>query len=283
MPSTLPTWLTLALSGTLVVLGVSITLTSAVQAQSSADDEEARRLFQVGREAFDRGELAEAIEYFEQAYQLSQRHELLFNIAVCHDRLHQSYQALDAYRRYTQLVPDGDDVEYAQGRIRVLEALVANDTETPPNPDGNGVPNEGNGSEPSQSARGGDPFSPLGIGLVAAGVVLATGGAIAAALWWTERSDVADQCRRDGCTNTADIEAERDAAAGVSFSLIGVGAALIVAGTIIWIMDATSGGAEDEEEPDSDSDQNQLVSCAPYLSLGPAGQGAGGFGCGGQF
>ena len=86
--------------------------------------EEARDQFVVGMRAFDAGDYAVAIEKFRVAFEASPRPAILFNIAVCQERLGQLDGALGSYRIYLRetapdLTPDLR-LEVEQ-KIRALE------------------------------------------------------------------------------------------------------------------------------------------------------------------
>lgn len=92
---------------------------------SAAADVEAQALFQAGSAAFAEGRYEEALERFQRAHELSPRPELLYNIAVCADRLRQDARALDAFRRYLAAAPESDRRREIEVRIRILEAELA--------------------------------------------------------------------------------------------------------------------------------------------------------------
>ncbi|MFT5358007.1 MAG: hypothetical protein ACI9KE_005244, partial [Polyangiales bacterium] len=65
------------------------------------------------------------------AYQLSDRAELLYNIAICHDRLEQKEEAADYYERFVAAVPDSPRVGIARSRGEILRtSLDANTQDT---------------------------------------------------------------------------------------------------------------------------------------------------------
>ncbi|HTU63997.1 MAG TPA: hypothetical protein VMF89_36275, partial [Polyangiales bacterium] len=71
----------------------------------SERDVQARRLFEQGREAYSDGRYRDAWAYFHEAYQLSGRPELLFNIGQTADRLGQEGDALRAFSMYLERLP----------------------------------------------------------------------------------------------------------------------------------------------------------------------------------
>ena len=88
-------------------------------------DQAARRVFVSASQAFAAGEYEVALERFKQAYSLSPRPTLLYNIAATLDRLRRDAEAVEALKRYLEAVPDADDRTEIEARIRVLEAAEA--------------------------------------------------------------------------------------------------------------------------------------------------------------
>jgi tetratricopeptide (TPR) repeat protein len=101
-----------------VVLGVSLDVTPAA-AQTSAD-EEARVHFEAGRVAFSRGRYESALGSFQEAYELSQRPALLYNIGTTLDRLRRDQEAIEAFEQFLELDPESDLAPEVQERVRIL-------------------------------------------------------------------------------------------------------------------------------------------------------------------
>jgi TolA-binding protein len=72
-------------------------LTVGADGPTDAELENAKQLFKEGMNAYESGDYAEAVAYFEQAYVLSPMPELLFNIAHCHEQLGDVAAACDLY------------------------------------------------------------------------------------------------------------------------------------------------------------------------------------------
>lgn len=88
-------------------------------------DAEARGLFEAGRAAFDQGRYPDALGYFDRAYQLSRRAQLLYNIGQVHDRLRHDEEALQAFQQYLKQVPGAENRVEVQHRIEALrQAMV---------------------------------------------------------------------------------------------------------------------------------------------------------------
>ncbi|MCG8556210.1 MAG: tetratricopeptide repeat protein [Proteobacteria bacterium] len=123
----------------LIVL-LSSALCTPVMAQSdppaqSGLDLQARSLFQAGRIAFEAGRFEQALGYFRQAYELSPRPLLLYNIASSLDRLRRDAEALAAFEQYLREQPDAPNRAGTEARIRVLrQSLQAAQAALPPTP-----------------------------------------------------------------------------------------------------------------------------------------------------
>ena len=105
--------------------------TTPAPAIDKADDEEARELFQIGKDAFDEGRFERALKYFKDAYELSHRAALLSNIGTALDRLRRDQEALDAYRKYLEQVPEAPNRRLVEERIRIIEAALARSQPAP--------------------------------------------------------------------------------------------------------------------------------------------------------
>jgi hypothetical protein len=96
----------------------------AIVAPDAPRDERAHKFFEAGRGAYDVGSYREALNYFQQSFELSGRPVLLYNIGQCADHLRMDEVALDAFQRYATAFPDADNHLQVVERIRVLEGVV---------------------------------------------------------------------------------------------------------------------------------------------------------------
>ena len=123
-----------AIAGCLLVL---LTAAGGVQAQAApaksgthaTDDQEARDLFKLGKQAFDEGRFERALKYFKDAYDLSHRAALLSNIGTVLDRLRRDAEALEAYKSYLAQVPDAANRAQIEDRVRVIEGAMQKEQE----------------------------------------------------------------------------------------------------------------------------------------------------------
>ncbi len=108
-------------------------LTGAAYAQS--DDERARTHFEAGRSYYDQARYDDASREFMQAFELSQRPEMLLNLSQAQERALRYYDAISSARRYLQLVPAAEDRKTIEDRIVNLEKLkIRLEAGMPPEP-----------------------------------------------------------------------------------------------------------------------------------------------------
>lgn len=77
----------------------------AQEAVSAEQDARALQLYQAGETAFGEGHFEAALVLFEQAYALSHRPGLLYNLAVCADRLRRDEDAIRWFEGYLAETP----------------------------------------------------------------------------------------------------------------------------------------------------------------------------------
>jgi tetratricopeptide (TPR) repeat protein len=94
------------------------------QQPPSADDARARELFLEGEAHYAAGRYELAAERYLEAYELSQRPELLFNLGNAHERLGDYAKAAQYLSQYVAS-PRARDVVSVRERIRRLEAAAA--------------------------------------------------------------------------------------------------------------------------------------------------------------
>src|SRR5206468_10137289 len=98
----------------------------------------AKAHFAAGSAYYDQANYADAVKEFNEAYRLAHRSDLLYNIAVCYERLTQYDNAIKALQQYLVDKPDAKDKVSIQTRISNLEkqrdAAPARPTEPPPQP-----------------------------------------------------------------------------------------------------------------------------------------------------
>jgi len=109
-----------------VLLGFVATAPAAAQEhRESRGETEARRVFEAGELAFSDGRYGDALGYFKRAHELSARPALLFNIALCADRMRDDDAAIDAYERYIAEVPLASNRREVDDRLEALRGARA--------------------------------------------------------------------------------------------------------------------------------------------------------------
>lgn len=124
-------YLNTVLRTTILLLGLSVASFSFLRpalAESPAIDAEldeaARITFQRASAAFDEGDYETALARFRQAYELSPRPQLLYNIAATLDRLRRDDEARAALIAFLEASPDTPDRVEIEARIRVLDGII---------------------------------------------------------------------------------------------------------------------------------------------------------------
>lgn len=87
-------------------------------------DELARATFLAAHTAFEDGRYEDALAGFRRAYELSGRHQLLFNVGTTADRLRREVEALEAFTIYVRENPNAGNRREVEARMRVLERSV---------------------------------------------------------------------------------------------------------------------------------------------------------------
>lgn len=98
----------------------------AARAQSSSDRTAADVLFDEGRSALERGDVAGACSRFEASQRLEPAAGTLLNLGDCLEKLGRPREAWISFREALRLLAEGDDRRpYARGRIAALETRLA--------------------------------------------------------------------------------------------------------------------------------------------------------------
>jgi len=95
-------------------------------------DEQARAQFEEGRTAYQAGRYRDAWAKFREAYKLSGRPELLYNIGQTADRLGREEDAIKAFELYLKHTPDAANRRDVENRVRALRERVTVAQSHPP-------------------------------------------------------------------------------------------------------------------------------------------------------
>jgi tetratricopeptide (TPR) repeat protein len=215
--------------------------------RASATDERARELYLLGDDLYSQGRYEEALAAFEEAYRLSERPLLLFNIANAQERSGQWQGAIESLERY---LPHADEaersriesrIESLRRRVERLEAMQ----QVPDEPDEPDVTPAETPEEPSRSLAG-----PL---VLATGGALLAGGVVSAILAKGARDSLEADCTvTDGrrlCPASSASDRDRDLRASVFADVFFVASAAAV-GVGLWLLLRDDDDDDDDDAPD---------------------------------
>ncbi len=210
---------------------------------------EGLRLYEDGSTKYDAADYAGAVESFKASFDLLGDSRLLYNIAVCYDRLDRFDEALEYFARY-RAVADPSEHEEVDRKVASLEkrrdAAAGGAPAPSPSTQGNG--STADPAHGSSGAAGGDAkpkvFGPAAWGLMGGAIV-----GLGLGLGFGLASLGQDRKARDGCP---DVDGERVCneagsealAKGRTYGIVadvslGVGGALAVATIVVLIVNGT--------------------------------------------
>jgi tetratricopeptide (TPR) repeat protein len=212
----------------------------------TSTDEEGRLLFEAGSRAFNDARYDVALERFREAYEMSHRPVLLFNIGTAADRLRKDAEALEAFVAYLAAVPDAPNRRDVEARItalrRAVEERAALETQaranaaatTPVNPGGDSAAGPaGLRSAPGETAR------PAWAGWLAlGGVAVAVAGVVPAAMSMSTQADLDARCNEAFvCPRDAKPTVDRGASQALAADvLFATGGALALGFGLVWLL-----------------------------------------------
>jgi tetratricopeptide (TPR) repeat protein len=115
----------------LLLFGLTLPATSVRAEEGSGtaaeNEERARGHFRLGRAYYDNGDFAQAAVEFEEAYRISQRAALLYNIYLAYRDANDTHNAAEALRKYLALEKNIENRGQLESRLAALDrALVEN-------------------------------------------------------------------------------------------------------------------------------------------------------------
>jgi tetratricopeptide (TPR) repeat protein len=200
--------------------------------------EQAKQRYLEGKTHYEAGRFAEALAAFTDAYNLSNKTDLLFNLGVCSEKLGQTDKAIAYYRLYLEENHDAADRDDVARRLAALEAA---EPEEPAEPEAAVQPAPAAGEDELVVMDSGEDRAVFWPGaVIGLGGLLLAGGALTAIMAYNKYGDLEDSCAPD-CGDAKVAEVKRAAlAADIQFAL---GGAVVAAGVIWWV---TSAGDESE-------------------------------------
>lgn len=185
-----------------------------------------------GSAYYEQANYKDSVKEFNEAYRLSGRTDLLYNIALCYEHLGDWDAAIESLRKYLNDKPEAQDRAIIQTRIGNLERRRAQIAPAPaPTPAPVSV--LVSARSPSKPRYLGGPIA-LSLGLAALASSIGTG---AAALRLDE--DLRARCLGGVCVPADRDEVDRGRALALSTDvLIGIGAAAVVVGVVLFIVES---------------------------------------------
>lgn len=212
-------------------------------APDPARDAEARSLFQRGDLAYTEGRYEAALALFEEAYALSQRPALLYNLANALEHLGRTQEAIDRLRAFLDHTA-AEQRPVVERRIEALEARLARrereETERERAERERIEAELGAHRDPPVVLEGRTPWA--AIGLYTAGALLAGGGLILGAVAQSTNDTALRECTTDRvCPSSvsADLDLGKTLALSADVTF-GVAAALGIVGTVFLVIDLSA-------------------------------------------
>jgi tetratricopeptide (TPR) repeat protein len=228
----------------LPILGVLFLLPGLARAQQT-DDELAKQYYKLGEELYNRADYEGALKQFQQAYKLSNKPALLYNMARCNESLGQHEKAIELLREYLKSSPENANM--IEARIANLQRLVEKKQQKPPQPPpaSNTVTPPPVTPEPTEPRptppRPSHPLRwPGWIGVGAGGVLLITGIALGA-LAKSKASDLekANSTHQEYSAFKGMEDTQRTYR-NASIGTVVAGGVLAVTGAVLLILDSRS-------------------------------------------
>jgi tetratricopeptide (TPR) repeat protein len=244
----------------------------APEEEATRDEQIARERFRLGRIHYDNGEFVEAAENFEEAYRLSQRQVLWYNIYLAHRDSGNNAKAAEALRNYLARVEAVENRAQLEARLANLEKLVKVEQEDkarreqaaaqPSSTATTPVTTQTTELEPAQ--RSFVPYLVMG-----GGAALIVGGVVAGSMASSRFEELKDKCpAQTECAR--DLESTKksgETLALVSPILLGVGVGVVAGGAVLWFLDWRKNRASDEPTRVAGSAGCDASGCAGNLKL----------------
>jgi len=219
----------------------------------SPDDVRAEELYHLGDELYAQGRYEEAIAAFEEAFELSGRVLLLYNLANAQERAGLWAEAVESLERYRGHAPESEQgrldtrIESLRRRIARLEQTLRPDPDPEPEPEPDPEP------DPDPATRG-SIVGPVFLG--AAGGTLAL-GVTSAVVAMSARNDLDDACTQvedrrlceAGARDAADRDLRFSILADVSFVAT---AALAALGLYFLLREVGDADERDARAPEAE-------------------------------
>jgi tetratricopeptide (TPR) repeat protein len=229
-----------------MALGIAIVSSGArVHAQGAptqaVDETEAREAFQRGRIHYDNGEFDQAATAFEQAYSLSHRHALLYNLYLAYRDANQQEKAAEALGNYLDRVEVIENRPQLEARLKALEeGIAARKAEEAAKAQAAAAPST-TAAAPSEAGASGEPenkrwwLTPVVIG--SAGAAMMVGSIATGLMANSKQKELDDKCVNGTCDPSLKSTADsgKTLALVTDILLIGGGAVLATGAVLFFV------------------------------------------------
>lgn len=228
----------------------------AVAAEPVPDDASDARVravgkahFELGSAYFHDGKFREAIAAFEEAWRLARRPHILYNLALCYERLYEPEKVAEYLRQYLKLELAADEREAVSKWLERTEAAMAARKPAAPPPSRAPLPERPAPPEPAAPRVGVSPPPPQTaespgrlrlIGVIGAGSVAIVGIGLGTGfgLYAKSKNDASQShCSTQRLCDPRGVQLRKDAivAADVSTVSFIVGATAAATGLVLWL------------------------------------------------
>jgi tetratricopeptide (TPR) repeat protein len=242
-------------------------------------DERARAHFKAGTSLYQSGRFPEAAEEWEQAYALSKRDALLYNIYVAHRDASNLPKAIDALTRYLA-TNDADATERLnlEARLHSMQAAQAAADEQKRVADANAAQAAPAQEAPAPAAAPPPPApapthrsTVLPLTLVITGGALLTGSLVTGLMTQSKVTEIENSCPKNTCPTSYDLESHRSSArtlATVTDVLLAGGVVVAGVGVVLFF---TGGNSSSETHAARDHASASLTPSFVCSTTGCAG------------
>lgn len=241
--------------------------------EDELDDAAARQHFVAARGLYDIGRFEDAAREFQEAYRLSRRAELLYNIYVAHRDAGHRGEATAALRDYLREMPDAPDRVNLAARLESLEAQLADEEQATAREAE--LQRQADQVEAERRARdaaaAGDDGVNLAPWIVAgAGGLVMIAGAVFGIVALAETSSLEEQCP-DGLCPASYVGLEDDRSSARTFVTLSdwllLGGGVVLAAGVVWGLLTLGGDSEDAGAPTASA------ACGPTGCMATVGAG----------
>jgi tetratricopeptide (TPR) repeat protein len=204
---------------------IALTLGGTARAEEIAD---AKIHYQAGVSYYEHADYLAAMREFNEAYRLSHRGPLLFNIAQCEEKLGMWADAVSSLRAYLSVPESVKDRALVEEKLKKLEPLAQKETHGPPRE---------REEPPPPPPPSGPKVVPLAV--AGAGAVLLIAAVITGIAAHAQYGDLAGKCGPNGDACPPDFESQRDlgrALAATTDVLLAVGVVAAAVGVVLYFV-----------------------------------------------